>query len=686
MARPIGLAVYIVKLSALTKKVWFLPVIGAVVTVLCGLILHEISFGQKWENASYDNLYRFGGRAASNNVVLVQLDDSAYSTLGQVRGSQWDRSLHARFLEKLAADRCPLVVFDVFMNPKYPTTNDERLAAAMGKEGNVVLMEKSADPEHSGIAGAHESVTPQTNFVQAAKGMGIGEVDTSQPPRRHYPFRSPHGDKISLSWAAARVMTTLSPTPQERWLRYYSERGTWTNKLSYQLALEQPPGYFSNKVVFVGQWPSKENPGVQDDPFQTPYGDTVGGVEIHATTYLNLIRGDWLRRFSDLGEIGLLALAGIVLGGCLCLTRWPIAVGISVAVFCGILLGAVLLSYYSNYWFDWMTIAGGQLPVALSWALVVPVLRPKPSLERTLVMRRATGTAVVPGVNLPRTEAPEAPDYELCEIPFGSGAYGNVWLARNAIGQWQALKAVYLSGFGEYTAPYDREFNGISRYKPVSEKHSGLLRIDFISQKKPGGYFYYVMELGDSLTPGWEKDPGLYQPRDLSAARRLAEGNRLPTRECLRIGLALCEALEFLHNQGLTHRDIKPGNIIFVNGQPKLADVGLIAEIRPNPSEQTWVGTPAYMPPPPEPPGTAQADIYGMGMVLYVISTGRDPEFFPGLSTTLAAQVHAEQFLPLNKVILKACQPDMAQRYAATGLMRADLAEAMQALDASEKK
>ncbi len=280
---------------------------------------------------------------------------------------------------------------------------------------------------------------------------------------------------------------------------------------------------------------------------------------------------------------------------------------------------------------------------------------------------------------------PDAPDYILCDLPFGAGAYGNVRLAQNAIGQWQALKTVYLSGFGSHHGPYDREFNGISRYKPVSEKHSGLLRIDFISQRKPGGYFYYVMELGDSLDDGWEKDPSLYKPRDLSAARKLAENQRLPTRECVRIGLSLCEALEFLHNEGLTHRDIKPGNIIFVKGKPKLADVGLIAEIRPDGAELTWVGTPAYMPPPPEPPGTVQADIYGLGMVLYVIRTGRDPEFFPGLSTTLAEQSTGDGFLPLNNVILKACQPDIVKRYSSAGEMRADLEEVMKKFDQHER-
>jgi CHASE2 domain-containing sensor protein len=673
-----------VKLNAFTRQAWFVPAVGAAVTMFCGFVLHQIPLGEKWENASYDYLFRFGSHATTN-VVLITMDSAAYTTLGQSRG-QWDRSLHAKLLQKLAEDKCPLAVFDVFLDPVRATTNDDALASAMRREGHVVLMEKTTEP-NSPSAKMHQVLSPQSSFVRAAAGLGIGEIDDKlwrepdQPPRRHFPFPSP-GDRITLPWAAAELSgARLSPIPEERWLRYYGERGGWT-KLSYQYALTMAPGYFSNKVVFIGQEPEQEDPSVPEvDKFRTPYtrwnGKAVGGVEIHATTYLNLMQGDWLRRVPAWGEMELLAVAGLLLGGSLCLVRRPAACVIAVVVFCGLTLVAVCLGFYTNYWFDWMTVAGGQLPVALSWALAAPVLRRKPLPDQTLVQRRPAG----PAGNLPRTDPPDAPDYQLCDLPFGSGAYGRVWLARNAIGQWQALKAVYLSGFGEYTAPYDREFNGISRYKPVSEKHSGLLRIDFISQKKPGGYFYYVMELGDSLTPGWEKDPSLYQPRDLAAARNLAEGRRLPSRECIRICMALCEALQFLHSQGLTHRDIKPGNIIFVNGQPKLADVGLIAEIRPNPSEQTWVGTPAYMPPPPEPPGTVQADIYGLGMVLYVIRTGRDPEFFPGVSTTLAEQGSEDAFLPLNTIILKACQPDIAQRYASAAEMQADLVKVRELLD-----
>jgi len=281
------------------------------------------------------------------------------------------------------------------------------------------------------------------------------------------------------------------------------------------------------------------------------------------------------------------------------------------------------------------------------------------------------------------TEAnpPEAPDYEVFHPPFGQGAYGKVWLARNAIGQWQALKAVYQACFGANTSAYEREFNGIRRYKPVSDKHPGLLRVDFVSKKKRAGYFYYVMELADALEPGWEELPSTYVPSDLARVRGRAEGQRLPPRECLRIGLELAGALDFLHGKGLTHRDVKPQNIVFVRGQSKLADVGLVAEVVPQGKEHTWVGTPGYMPPAPEPPGTPQADIYGLGMVLYVLLTGRNPAYFPELSTSFLDGGNPAEFMPLNAVILKACQPDLAKRFASAAEMAAGLLEVQKGFD-----
>lgn len=146
----------------------------------------------------------------------------------------------------------------------------------------------------------------------------------------------------------------------------------------------------------------------------------------------------------------------------------------------------------------------------------------------------------------------------------------------------------------------------------------------------------------------------------------------------------MADALDFLHRHDLTHRDIKPQNIIFVNQQPKLADVGLIANILPADREATQVGTPGYMPPPPETTGTPQADIYALGMVLYVISTGHNAAFFPEISTSLVGATTGADFLPLNSVILKACHPDRSLRYPTAAALRQALLEAQTALEQSD--
>jgi hypothetical protein len=69
-----------------------------------------------------------------------------------------------------------------------------------------------------------------------------------------------------------------------------------------------------------------------------------------------------------------------------------------------------------------------------------------------------------------------------------------------------------------------------------------------------------------------------YEPRTLRADTKLACGVRLETNLCIDVGLRLAEALDHLHELGLAHRDVKPANVIFVNGKAKLADIGLVAE------------------------------------------------------------------------------------------------------------
>ena len=68
-------------------------------------------------------------------------------------------------------------------------------------------------------------------------------------------------------------------------------------------------------------------------------------------------------------------------------------------------------------------------------------------------------------------------------------------------------------------------------------------------------------------------------------------------------------------------------------------------------------------------------------MLLYVISTGRAPTFFPAIATTLVADDSCLEFLPLNDIILKACQPLPADRYATAMAMHDALQGLLRAME-----
>ena len=113
---------------------------------------------------------------------------------------------------------------------------------------------------------------------------------------------------------------------------------------------------------------------------------------------------------------------------------------------------------------------------------------------------RAIRMAVERGLGLAGedTGGPAAiPDHELLHR-IGSGAYGDVWLARNTLGTLRAVKIVYRARF-EDDRPYEREFHGILKYEPISRTHEGLVQVLHAGRNDDAGCFYYLMELADAV-------------------------------------------------------------------------------------------------------------------------------------------------------------------------------------------
>ena len=261
------------------------------------------------------------------------------------------------------------------------------------------------------------------------------------------------------------------------------------------------------------------------------------------------------------------------------------------------------------------------------------------------------------------------PDHELLRR-IGRGSYGEVWLARSVVGALRAVKIVWRRNF-EDARPFEREFAGIQRYEPVSRGHAGLVDLLHVGRDEKVGCFFYVMELADDaatngpLLPASNTDG--YKPKTLREMQKFR--GRLPINVCLDIGANIAAALSRLHESGLVHRDIKPSNVIFVNDQPKLADIGLLASMD---EAHSFVGTEGFVA--PEGPGTAQADIFSFGKLLYEMATGLDRNEFPKLPPlAVGATDGVEAFAELNEVFLRACDPDPARRYQSADDLRREL-------------
>jgi tetratricopeptide (TPR) repeat protein len=286
----------------------------------------------------------------------------------------------------------------------------------------------------------------------------------------------------------------------------------------------------------------------------------------------------------------------------------------------------------------------------------------------------------------PAAQSLAIPDHVLLGR-IGFGSYGEVWLARSALGTLRAVKRVRRAAFDD-DRPYEREFAGLQKFEPLSRTHEGFVDLLQVGRNDAEGWFYYVMELADDAGSerGWSgkedvQTPAIgrpsvvsaetYQPLTLASLVKLRGAQ--PLDDCLRIARTLAGALAELHRHGLVHRDIKPSNLIFVNGMPKLADVGLVAAAKGVGQDRSFVGTEGFIP--PEGPGTPVADLYSLGIVLYVLATGKSHRDFPEPPADLATRPdrERERWLEFSAVIHRAAAVDPKQRYASAAALLADL-------------
>jgi hypothetical protein len=268
-------------------------------------------------------------------------------------------------------------------------------------------------------------------------------------------------------------------------------------------------------------------------------------------------------------------------------------------------------------------------------------------------------SGVIFGLQQRARRAERLGQYELLDR-IGAGAMGEVFRARHAM--LRRPTAVKL------LKPHIAGPHNIARFEREVQHTAALTHPNTVAiydyGRTPDGLFYYAMEFLDGT--------------DL---QRLVDGEGpQPPGRVLHILRQICGSLTEAHEAGLVHRDVKAANVFLcerggVADVVKVLDFGLVLHAD-DARERALAGTPTYLAPECiQQPGTVStlADIYAVGVLAYVLLTGRTPIGGSSVDEILANQVsleprppshHLRQDLPeeLERIVMACLAKDPGDR------------------------
>jgi len=224
---------------------------------------------------------------------------------------------------------------------------------------------------------------------------------------------------------------------------------------------------------------------------------------------------------------------------------------------------------------------------------------------------------------------------------LGKGAMGIVYLAKDPlIGRLVALKTIRPSAHAddEDTREFQQRFVREAQAAGILN-HPSIVTVHDIGQDEPSGMSFIAMEYVEGQ----------------NLKEVLAQGRPLSFEQAADVCAQVAEGLDFAHAKGIVHRDVKPANIILLEGnRAKITDFG-IAKITSGVANLTttgqFLGTPNYMAPEQikGTPVDGRSDIFSLGICLYECLTHRKP--FGGDSlTSISYKIVHEPFPPLHEI------------------------------------
>jgi serine/threonine protein kinase len=263
---------------------------------------------------------------------------------------------------------------------------------------------------------------------------------------------------------------------------------------------------------------------------------------------------------------------------------------------------------------------------------------------------------------------------------------------------------------GDYVGPYRilrKIGDGGMGVVYLSERDSQLFAVKTMLQPLPGFSDRFLQErailtrlhhpnIASYIDSGQTDDKTLYlvmEYVDGVPIHQYCADRNLSTKQRVEVFRQVCAAVNYLHQNLVVHRDLKPGNILVTtDGRAKLVDFG-IAKLLPAPTSPTHTlsgaMTPCYASPEQIRDGSVSTltDVFTLGILLYELLTGANPfaDGATGIHETLRRICEEEPARPsgvpghsdlrgeLDNIVLKAIQKQPGQRYASVEQFDADL-------------